>query len=80
MSGSSPSNASTPYEATAEWYDAIYEARGRDCALEGSATPGALGELGTRGVIDSGSGSGAIASSGALAPALDEKEEGQIYL
>ena len=62
---SSPSNPEfeAPYEHTAQWYDAIYQARGRDSALEidrisrywtgDGRTPA------TRTILDAGCGSGA---------------------
>lgn len=34
MSAAPDPTVQPPYDQTAEWYDAIYEARGRDCALE----------------------------------------------
>ena len=63
MSGSSPSNASTPYEATAEWYDAIYAARGRSCHQEIERISRHWvrdgRSAGSRRILDAGCGSGA---------------------
>ena len=63
MSSRPPFDVSTPYEATAEWYDAIYAARGRCCDLEIDrisrhwARDGRSSD--SRRILDAGCGSGA---------------------
>ena len=68
------SEPNPPYQTTAAWYDAIYEARGRDCHLEIQRidhfwkSDGRRAE--TRSILDAGCGTGAhfeaLASHGAI--------------
>ena len=63
MSASPDPTVHPPYQQTAEWYDAIYAARGRDCALEIERIShhwrGDGRQPESRSILDAGCGSGA---------------------
>ena len=67
MSSSPDPTEHPPYDQTAEWYDAIYQAKGRDCALEIQrishhwSGDGCTSE--SRRILDAGCGSGAHLSA-----------------